>query len=218
MNNSLDRVAAYFADTLQTHGPTAQGAGWRDYESQELRFSKLIQVTRGAKKGRVVEVGCGWGAFPLWAARQGYDFEYIGHDISQEMISAARSACQKLTNATFEFGAGPLASVDWAIASGIFNVRLDIPDAVWRKQVDETMDAMATAARLGFAVNFLTGFSDKDRKEPHLYYPQPGEMLDSVMSRYGRTATLLHDYPLYEFTILVHKIDERRGARKEMPL
>lgn len=214
-DNPLDRVARYFAGTIQTHGATARGAGWRDQELQELRFSKLVQVTRGIKKGRLVEVGCGWGAFPLWAARQGFEFEYIGYDISPEMISAARLACKDVPNASFECGSGPFAAADWVVASGALSVRLDIPDAEWRKQVDETIDAIARAARLGFAINFLTGYSDPDRKESYLYYPYPGEMLDSVMSRHGRTAVLLHDYPLYEFTILVHKFDERRRAQKE---
>ena len=213
-NNPLNRVAAYFSDKLQAHGTTAQGVGWRDQETQELRFSKLLQVTRGIKTGRVVEVGCGWGAFALWAVRQGCDFEYIGYDISPPMIHAARLACQDVRNASFEVGAGPFAPADWVLASGIFNVRLDTPDVEWRRQVDETIDAMARSARLGFALNFLTGFSDDEHKEAHLYYPNPGEMLDSVMSRHGRTATLLHDYPLYEFTILVYKFDERRHRGK----
>jgi SAM-dependent methyltransferase len=215
--NPLDRVATYFAGTIQKHGATAQGAGWRDQQSQELRFSKLIEVTRGAKTGRIVEVGCGWGAFALWAARQGFDFEYIGYDISPDMISAARSACENLDKASFEIGAGPFAPADWVIASGAMSVRLDIPDTEWRKQVDKTIDAMAQSARLGFAFNFLTGYSDQDRKESYLYYPYPGEMLDSVMSRHGRTAMLLHDYPLYEFTIVVYKLDERRRAGREAP-
>ena len=214
-DNPLDRVATYFAGTIQKHGATAQGAGWRDRQSQELRFSKLLHVTRGAKKGRIVEVGCGWGAFALWAARQGFDFKYIGYDISPEMISAARAACKDVANASFECGSGPFAPADWVVASGAMSVRLDIPDAEWRKHVDKAIDAMAQSARLGFAFNFLTGYSDQDLKESHLYYPYPGEMLDSVMARHGRTAMLLHDYPLYEFTIVVYKFDERRRARKE---
>jgi hypothetical protein len=208
--NPLDRVAAYFTDAILKHGATAQGVGWRDQESQELRFSKLIQVTRGIRHGRLVEVGCGWGALALWAERAGFDFEYIGYDISAEMISSARSICKGLTKASFEIGAGPFAPADWVVASGIFNVRLDTPDAEWRMQGDETIDAMARSARLGFAINFLTGFSDEGRKEAYLYYPYPGEMLDSVMLRHGRTAIIMHDYPLYEFTILVYKFDERR--------
>ena len=96
------------------------------------------------------------------------------------------------------------------------SVRLDIPEAEWRQQVDKTIDAMAQSARFGFAFNFLTGYSDHDSKESYLYYPYPGEMLDSVMARHGRTAMLLHDYPLYEFTIVVYKFDERRRAPKEV--
>jgi SAM-dependent methyltransferase len=212
-DNLIGRLATYFTNKLRTHGATAEGAGWRDQESQELRFSKLVQVTRGAKKGRLVEVGCGWGAFALWARRQGYELDYVGYDINPDMVQAAREKCRDLPKTSFELGDGPFAEADWVIASGIFNLRFDTPDAEWRKRVDDTVEAMARAARLGFAFNFLTGFSDPDRKEFRLYYPDPGEMLSSVMSRHGRTAVLLHDYPLYEFTIFVWKFDERRRAR-----
>jgi hypothetical protein len=202
-DSALQRVSEYYTTKLREHGPTAAGADWRDQASQELRFSELVKVTRGATSGRLVEVGCGWGAFPLWAQRNGYGFDYVGYDVAPEMVASARDTCRNLRSTQFRLGATQFEPADWVIASGIFNVRFDISDRDWRVIVDSTIDAMAVAADKGFAFNCLTGFSDADRKRPHLYYPDPGETLDSVMRRYGRHAALLHDTGLYEFTILV---------------
>lgn len=203
VNPLLNRVADYYTSTLKAHGATPQGADWRDAESQELRFAELIKVTRSARQGRLAEVGCGWGAFPLWANREQYSFDYIGYDVSSEMVNAAQNICRDIPNAEFRMGAGPFDPADWVIASGIFNVRFDIPEPAWRSHVDHTIAAMATAARRGFAFNVLTGFSDPDRKESRLFYPDPGEMLSTLMHRYGRHAALFHDTRLYEFTICV---------------
>ena len=41
---------------------------------------------------------------------------------------------------------------------------------------------------------------------PDLYYPDPGAVFDRCMRRYSRHVALLHDYGLYEFTILVRKL------------
>ena len=39
----------------------------------------------------------------------------------------------------------------------------------------------------------------------HLYYADPASVFDLCMRRYSRHVALLHDYGLYEFTILVRK-------------
>lgn len=195
----LEQVERYYSDKVIAHGATAAGVDWRDQESQEVRFAELIKITSDIKTGSIADVGCGWGAFHLWAQRQGFRLDYTGYDISDSQLAAAREACGpdvKFFNRSDGFD-----PADFVVASGIFNVRFDIPDNDWRKHVDDTIDEMAMAARKGFAFNCLTGFSDADRKVPRLYYPYPGEMLDSVMRRFGRRTSLSHNYGLYEFTI-----------------
>ena len=38
-----------------------------------------------------------------------------------------------------------------------------------------------------------------------LFYADPGWIFDQCMRRYSRHVALLHDYGLYEFTVLVRK-------------
>jgi hypothetical protein len=51
----------------------------------------------------------------------------------------------------------------------------------------------------------LSMCSDADKRREALFYMDPGEALNGCLERFPRQVTLLHDYPLYEFTILVRK-------------
>jgi hypothetical protein len=49
----------------------------------------------------------------------------------------------------------------------------------------------------------LTSYSDPGRMRPDLYYGDPREYFDLCKRKYSRHVALLHDYGLYEFTIIV---------------
>jgi ubiquinone/menaquinone biosynthesis C-methylase UbiE len=156
------------------------------------------------------DVGCGYGALATYLAARGDDFAYIGYDISSSMIDAARRRFANSANVTFaEAGnALALASADFTVASGIFNVRLSIEENRWRSYVLEMIDRLAAASGRGFAFNMLTSYSDRDRMRSNLYYGDPSFYFDYCMREFGRRAALMHDYELYEFTVIV-----RKGAR-----
>ena len=92
---------------------------------------------------------------------------------------------------------------DYTVSSGIFNVKGDTPDDRWLAYVLETLTEMARLSRRGFAFNVLTSYSDRDRMRGNLYYADPGFMLDYCKKTFSRYVAVLHDYPLYEFTVLV---------------
>jgi len=49
----------------------------------------------------------------------------------------------------------------------------------------------------------LTAYSDPERKRDDLFYPEPDAVFRYCMSRFSHAVALSHDYPLYEFTVLV---------------
>ena len=49
------------------------------------------------------------------------------------------------------------------------------------------------------------GYADAERKRPDLYYADPLALFDHCKRRYSREVALLHDYGLYEFTMIVRK-------------
>ena len=121
------------------------------------------------------------------------------------MIRAAQNRHAHHPNARFVVTAQPPETADYGIASGIFNVRLGRNDAEWRDYLEDTLDGLDRTSRNGFAFNCLTSYSDAHKMRDYLYYADPCALFDLCKRRYSRYVALLHDYKLYEFTILVRK-------------
>jgi hypothetical protein len=104
---------------------------------------------------------------------------------------------------TFVDDVDELEPADYTVASGIFNVRLDVSDSAWKDYVFRELETLAGLSRRGFSFNMLTSYSDADKMRPDLYYGDPRFFFDHCKRRYSRNVALLHDYGLYEFTIIV---------------
>jgi len=85
------------------------------------------------------------------------------------------------------------------------NVKLDVPLAAWRDHVTGILNDLDRVSRRGFAFNALTSYSDEHRKREQLYYADPAECFDYCKRTFSPHVALLHDYGLWEFTMLVRK-------------
>ncbi|MEO6138016.1 MAG: class I SAM-dependent methyltransferase [Luteimonas sp.] len=200
----LDRVADYYNHRLATHGATPHGVDWNGAESQALRFRQLGHLIDDAQDFSIADIGCGYGALLDYLDAGGVRCDYIGTDVSENMIAAARERHGHHLHARFVEGPRPDVPVDYAVASGIFNVRGAVRDDVWHDYLRATLDAMHADSRRGYAFNCLSSRSDRDRMRPDLYYADPAATLAYCLD-HSRHVALLHDYGLYEFTILVRK-------------
>jgi hypothetical protein len=117
----------------------------------------------------------------------------------------ARGAARGQAGCRFIVGDHADRAADYSVGCGIFSVRLSASDAAWRQHILRTLEAMDAGSRRGFALNCLTRYSDAERMRDYLYYADPGELFDFCKTRCARDVALLHDYGLYEFTIVVRK-------------
>ena len=199
----LSEVAAYYALKLEAHGPTPQGVDWNGADSHEARHRQFLRLLDGNLKASIIDVGCGFGDFLRFLRTAGFQGRFVGYDIAPSMIEKARELYGESDGRQWRVGAEPAEVADFAIASGIFNVKGDVPDKIWTGYVHQTIDILARAGRLGFAFNVLSMSSDPDRRRQNLYYSDPAQMLAHCLSRYGRSVALMQDYGLYEFTVVV---------------
>jgi len=199
----LREVASYYASKLEAHGPTPLGVDWNGTDSHELRHRQFLRLLDGSPNASVIDLGCGFGDFLRFLRTEGYHGSFIGYDIAPSMIEKARQIHGESDDRRWRVGAEPAETADFAIASGIFNVKGDVPDKTWIRYLHRTIDVLACAGRRGFAFNILSLSSDPDRRRPNLYYADPTDMLAYCLSRYGRSIALLQDYGLHEFTIAV---------------
>jgi SAM-dependent methyltransferase len=201
----LRNVATYYTSKLVAHGPTSQGVDWNGEQSQTQRHRQFLRLLGEEHEASILDLGCGYGDFLRFLRQQGFGGAYIGYDISPEMITAARRVQGEGDDRLWRVGAVPQETADYAVASGILNVKGEVPLERWREFVRETIDILARAARRGFAFNVLTLSNDPALRRSDLYYADPAEMLAYCLSRFGRSIALLQDYGLYEFTVIVRR-------------
>lgn len=203
-------VVALYSESLKRYGRTSMAVGWRDHEAQRLRFEKLTAVIGSVRSSRGISVndlGCGYGAmFHYLAGLSAVKLrQYVGYDISPDMLAEARRTIQD-PRAMFVRNARVSRRADYSFVSGTFNVKLDASDAEWTEYVKERLLELAAMSRHGFAFNALTVYVAW--KRPHLYYADPLIFFDFCKRHISPCVSLFHDYPLFEWTITV-----RNGRR-----
>lgn len=202
----MNDVADYYAGKLADHGETPHGVDWNGTEGQILRFDQLSRIITGSMTPfSICDLGCGYGAFYEYLRGRGISFQFTGVDVAADMIEAARRRNADSGNARFIVGSEPDEQVDYVVASGIFNVRLGRTNEEWLDYVKATLQTMDRNSRRGFAFNCLTSYSDAEKMRETLYYADPCQLFDLCKHQFSRHVALLHDYGLYEFTILVRK-------------
>jgi hypothetical protein len=129
----------------------------------------------------------------------------VGFDISAEMLAEA----QKLFDGNSRVKFSSLLyenKVNYIIASGLFNVKLNLAtNEEWLDYIIETLNDIYSHSLSGFSFNALTKYSDSDHIKDYLYYSDPLFLFDYCKKNFSKNVALLHDYNLYEFTIIVRK-------------
>ena len=200
----LEQVKSYFGKRIEQHGASPRGVDWNSDESQNTRFDQLLKIVE-TPSFSILDYGCGYGALADYMEQKGFHADYFGFDILESAIEIARRSQNGKSNRKFLTDQDPLPICDYVIASGVFNVRGEQSFETWTKYVVDSFDRFNDLSRKGFASNFLTKYSDADKIRADLYYADPLYLFDYCKRNFSKNVALLHDYRIYDFTILVRK-------------
>ena len=201
----LEIVKNYFEKSVEAHGPTPQGVDWNSEFSQEIRFEQLLKICDPTNPFSIVDYGCGYGALADYLTKKGFKANYIGFDIADKMLITAHEHHAGKSNRTFIGDRNLLPVCDYVVASGIFNYRANISFEDWTTYIISTFHQFNELSQKGFSSNFLTKYSDTDHMRADLYYADPCYLFDYCKRNFSKNVALLHDYTIYDFTILVRK-------------
>lgn len=206
LSKTLEKVGMLYSENLNKHGLDSKSVGWKDKESQILRFVNLAKVIASDEHKeplKILDYGCGYGAMYEYFVESGTNIEkYCGYDISSEMLTetAKRVPSNVLVS---RLSSEINDEVDFSFVSGTFNVMFDSTPDEWDKFIKETITRLFEVSQKGIAFNLLTSYVDW--KAPNLYYADPLKYFDFCKTNLSKYVTLVHDYKLYEWTILVRK-------------
>lgn len=203
--SAIADVGQLYGGLLRIHGPDPKAAGYKDAVSQRLRYAKLAQLIEpGSADISVNELGCGYGAFLRYLDQRSTarTSRYFGYDVSPEMLAAAAAFLDD-PRATLIESARVTEDADYTFLSGIFNVKLDVPAGAWADHVKDTLARSFARSRKGLAFYCLT--THVDWMESKFFYADPLEFFEFCRTALSKHVTLLHDYPLWEWTMLIRR-------------
>jgi SAM-dependent methyltransferase len=207
IDETQKKLNEYFIEKLEKFGSTAKGVDYNGEQAQQVRFNELARVIDPGRGFSVIDYGCGYGALAEFLTSRGWEFEYFGVDLIEKMVLAGREKFAGRLNVHFTTREQDLPPAEYLLAAGIFNIKMDMPYGEWQGFVCDTLMRMNRLCTRGMAFNMLTKYSDADRmaQRPDLFYGDPLFFFDFCKRNFSREVALLHDYGLFDFTILVRK-------------
>jgi hypothetical protein len=204
MSDLFRPVEAFFSNALAEYGAAHKAVDYPDLAQQITRFVELSRLFNNSKPFTLMDYGCGYGAMLDYLKSVNAPVTYWGYDISSAMLATARQTHPGMEDRFLsEVPRG--ATYDFVIASGIFNLKMDIPLTTWDDVVHDTIDRFDALSSRGFAFNMLTSYREPHRKRSRLYYGDPIHYFDFCFRKYSPNIALSHDYNLWDFTIIVRK-------------
>jgi len=197
--NPIERATVLHFHRRMPGQTPLQALGWRDLDSQRIRFEVLCRI--GDLGGRrLVDLGCGYGDFKAYVDSRFAGSLYLGVDQSAEFIEAAQRTYRNDDRAEFtqaDFLNAILPRADYLFASGSLNYRCRSRDYPFT-----LIGRMWDACIRGIAFNLLD--ANVFAHDPILAGQDPVAIHD-----YCRTldpnAELVTGYLPDDFTILMRK-------------
>jgi SAM-dependent methyltransferase len=207
-----EKIARYYTDKVLRHGATPLGVDWSCAPTQELRFLQLLRFEELPTPCSLNDLGCGYGALFGFVSERRPEtrFDYLGIDVSPEMVERARHLWRHARGARFVGGNACPRRADYSVASGIFNVNLWFADAQWEELVARTLAQMRRSSRRGFAVNFLLQ-QRVSGSATGLYRTLPSTWVRYCERELGCDVEIVEKYGLQEFTLLARPASRKRG-------
>ena len=185
---------------LDKFGPNIQSLASGTEARRLLRFKQLESIGN-LNDCKILDLGSGLGDFYNYLQYTGYNLEYVGYDISPDLVEIAS---KNFPNARFEVRdiqqEDILETFDYVVSSQTFNFKLSKEDNF--ELVKTCLKKSFNASNKGICFDFLTKYVDFE--EQHLFYYQP-EQLFSFAKSLSKRVTLKHDSELFEFAIFIYK-------------
>jgi SAM-dependent methyltransferase len=200
----LEPIKDFFERTA-AKGDSYRGVGYPTPENQTIRFDTALRLIEpDVEEFSVNDFGCGLAhLYDHIKAKRLPMKSYRGYDLSEPSLEIAR---ERLGDEVELIRDDHLTKeADYSFALGIFNTRLEATDEEWLSFLKSAARDLYEHSRRGCAFSSLTTYVDW--MEPQLYYGNPTEMFAYCKEEISPRVALLHDYPIFEWTILIGRPD-----------
>jgi SAM-dependent methyltransferase len=192
----------YWAERIGRYGDTHEALGWSSKERQIKRFEVLSKIV--GQSGSVLDVGCGTGDLYLYLQNKGWRGKYVGIDISEEMLLAAKKKLPGLTFLCHDmFNPVTFGSFSYVLLSGALNLRMSESDYVQYKWMEIVVGNMWAAAKKAVSFNVRSSWGFEPLSE-EIFAFDPAIVL-AFCKKLTSNLMLDHTYFPHDFTVFLFK-------------
>lgn len=202
-SNIKENAITIYNDSAKKFGAhTLASVHWEDEQKALYRYHLISKHIAKESGTSVLDIGCGNGGLFKYLNYSGFRGSYMGYDINDTLINAARKIYSKHAhcfevmdilndevNETFEY----------VVLSGLFNSNYG-QDFQWVCTFIEKMYALANKKVIFNAISTYTNF-----KEKSMYYIDPFEISDFIIKNLSSEIILEHGQLPYNFQIVINK-------------
>jgi SAM-dependent methyltransferase len=193
-----EMLIANYRGLFQKYGDAPEATQWT-LDGQVFRFRKLMEIA-DLQNCRILDLGCGLGAFYPFLIERFGELDYTGIDIVPETIDyaarkypRARFLCRDL----FQDGLGE--TFDYVLSSGVFNNAMPDADAFMK----ELLTVGFKYCRHGMGFNFIS--AHVNFTDPEMAYHDPADVLDFCIRTLTRKVIIHHHYERVDVAVFAYR-------------
>jgi SAM-dependent methyltransferase len=198
--SDLRRLEIYYASQLTEHDSPERRVGWQTAKSQEVRFEALASVGP-LRNAKILDVGCGLGAFWGYLRSQRIPVRYRGVDLFPNVIQEAKKLYPEARFEARNLLSRPFAprAFDYSFLSGVFNVKVRNN---W-KYMRAVLASVLRQTKKAVAFNVLN--AEAGIREPDRFTADPGDLVAFGRKLGVSRAHLIDHYHHLDLTLFLYK-------------
>lgn len=214
------RIQTRHKNSIARHGYQPQALFWSNREIQETRFQQLLRILPAQDSlppiWSLLDVGCGFADLASYLNQAGYQPEYHGVDVSQDVLNAAKNLHPTLSLEQGELGDFGFADngFDYVMLSGALNevVETEIENLAQHQgaYAQWVIMEMYRIAKRAVAFNLLDARHSWVQSRSDLQSFNPDEIV-RFCQRFADQVMLIDGYLENDFTI--HLIKESLSSQ-----
>lgn len=198
-----DQIITLYNERLDKLGNIPTSAGWKNLETQYLRFAELTDSLEINNICSILDLGCGYGALIDYFKTRELKIReenYCGIDFSKKMINAAKV---KYPNAKFiysDFFNVNIEKYDYILCSGALNIKTNNNNIY--SNLEKFIAAFLPKANRALSFNLIHDIVDYKDKNLNYYNLQK---VVQIVTSYSRFFHIKNSYKLYETSVTIFK-------------
>ncbi|MBN2865793.1 MAG: class I SAM-dependent methyltransferase [Thiotrichales bacterium] len=204
------RIQTRHKSSIEYYGYQPQALYWSSQEIQFIRFKKLSEILPRNQACSILDVGCGFGDLKAYLQQQGFDIDYTGIDLSEDMVRSAgfkHPGIHVKQGDLFDFNPAE-KQFDFVLLSGALNevVETELEGTAEQKgrYAKAVIRKMYDTCKQGVAFNLLDNRNAWVASRPDLQSFQPEAIADYCQS-FAHNVSWQDGYVDNDFTVFMYR-------------